>query len=779
MIRIRRPAEVISSTLRVSGLSVSKAYYPTRVNINGISTLTITLQNTNTSPLVNVQFTDTIGAGITIADPANATSTCGTAYSLTASPGTSTIALSNGTIPASVGGVAGLCTVSMSIRGVSTGSYQNTIAVSDVTGVIQGTRLTIGNTAAASATLVVADLTINVQKDYMPNTIQGGEPSTLTITLTNPNNTVLTGIAFTDVFPAGMFVAGPASAVSTCGGVVTAVPNADHFDFTGGIMNANTSCMITLKVSMSVINTLINRIEVGDVTTTNGARNVEGVEATLGNLSLATLHKTFLDNPVFVNQPTTLQITITNVGTIPLTNLGFNDILPAGILPVLPIDASQCNGTLSYDNVNNEIVLSSGSLAGNANCLVQVPVIVALAGSYNNCIPADNLASAENVTNPEATCSTLVVNNPVALIPPAITKSFSPDPVAVGATSALTFSITNANSVPLTGVEFSDMLPAGMTLASPPNVVQCNGTVSYDSGTNTISLTGGTVNSNSSCTVIVATVVSSAGVYSNTSGNISSTNGGTGGTASDTLTAIAPAVIAKQFTPTAFAAPGTSALTFTITNPIGNTATLTGVAFTDVLPTGLEVAVTPSMSINGCGTPAFSPAAGDTTLTFSGATVVVGTPCVISVDVSAANGGTYVNTTGAVTSTNGGPGNSATDALVVTGAGLSLLKSTTTAAYSQVGDTIQYFYLLTNTGTADIPGEFTVADDKAAVVCPSVITVGDNDGFLDAAAGAIPCGIPGLHRDLHCHCGGRHRASGDQYSHCHGRRESHPIPVPR
>jgi hypothetical protein len=52
-------------------------------------------------------------------------------------------------------------------------------------------------------------------------------------------------------------------------------------------------------------------------------------------------------------------------------------------------------------------------------------------------------------------------------------------------------------------------------------------------------------------------------------------------------------------------------------------------------------------------------------------------------------------------------------------AALSLDKSTTTANFDSVGDTISYSYLLTNTGNVTLVGPFTVTDDKATVTCPA------------------------------------------------------------
>jgi len=729
----RNMSSNISSTLYVSGISVAKAYAPTVVNINGVSQLTITLQNTNSSQIDFAAFADTLQSGVMIASPANAYTNCGSDAVLVATAGTRNISLSNATIPAQVGGVPGICTVVLDVVGVTTGSWSNTIAAGDLTGTIHGTSTKISNPTSASASLTVASLRINVNKSFSPNTVFGGSASTLTLTLSNPNNAVLTGVAFTDNFPAGMFIAAPASPTTTCGGTVVAVPNATSFSFSGGTIAANGVCYITVKTTMNVINTLTNTIPVGAVTTTNGASNAEKVEASLGNLSLATVKKVFFDSSIYAGESTTMQITISNKTNVELTGLGLVDALPENMSPVLPLTAIQCNGgTVSYDAASNTLYLTGGELPAYGSCLVTVEITSSVPANYQNCLDAGVVKDDQGVTNDSASCANLEVDTPVTVTPPSITKVFSADTIPADGTSLLTFTITNPNTtVALTGVEFTDELPAGMTLTSTPNPTQCNGVVSFDSSTNTLRLTGGSISAGGSCTV-VAGVSAEPGVYDNTTSVVTSTNGGTGNSASDTLTVIAAPVISKEFNLDTIATGGISTLTFTISNPnpVANPVDLTGVKFTDVLPTGVTVAASPDVTVTGCGTAyTFAPSADGATLTFSGGVVAVGTDCVISVDVTAANGGTYVNTTGAVSSTNGGTGNTATDTLTVSGPGLSLVKTNITQSYNAVGNTVTYSYTVTNSGDVTISAPIMITDDHfpVPIICTSAdLAIGES-----------------------------------------------------
>ena len=84
---------------------------------------------------------------------------------------------------------------------------------------------------------------------------------------------------------------------------------------------------------------------------------------------------------------------------------------------------------------------------------------------------------------------------PVDVAPgPLFSKSFAPDEIATSGISRLTFKIDNtANATPVTGLDFTDSLPAGVTVAPTPNVTNTctGGTVTAAAGTSTFSYNGG------------------------------------------------------------------------------------------------------------------------------------------------------------------------------------------------------------------------------------------------------------------------------------------------
>ena len=703
-----------SANLTVAGMSVNKVFYPTEVNPDGISVLTIQLININDVQLDSVSFSDTLPGTspneiIVDATPA-VTNTCG--GSVTANPGSKTISLANGIVPAQVSGVPGTCTVNVEVMGKGAALlHTNIIPANNVSGTLHNTSIVIRNPTQAPADLRIGAVAIEVNKDFNPLTVFGGSASTLTVFLTNLSSVQLSGITFTDNLPqgtgGGMSIANPPDpSVGTCGGVLAAVPGATIFTFSGGSLPASGTCSLSVKVTMNVNGNLTNTIDIGAVTTSNGATNAEAAEATLTNTPGVSITKAFGPNPVqTVSGTSTLTFLIQNTGNFALHGLQYTDVLPAGLtVPVPPVEA-QCGGSVTYDSGSNSITLIGGTLAGSSSCSILVDVSAAAPGNFENCIAIGDLSGLtpdnDVTTNNQATCDTLRV-----ISPPAISKAFAPTSIAAGANSVLTFTLTNpaANTLALNGVAFTDTFPVGMTIASVPNPSQCGGLVS--STANSVSLSGGTLPVNSSCTVMVSVTASPGGSYENTSDAVTSTNGGTGNTTTATLTAIDPPTIAKQFLPNPIAVGGTSTLTFTLSNP--NSTTLTGVSFSDTFPSGMSVKTPVVASTLNCGSPVFSPVGGATSLSFSGGTITSANPCTVNVDVVTSGGGTFVNTSSVPNSTNGGIGDdTATDTLTVVGAGLSLVKSTTNTAFYAVGSPITYNYLLTNSGSAPLYPPYT------------------------------------------------------------------------
>lgn len=137
---------------------------------------------------------------------------------------------------------------------------------------------------------------------------------------------------------------------------------------------------------------------------------------------------------------------------------------------------------------------------------------------------------------------------------PSLTQTFSPGTIQVNGVSTLTFTLNNANATYLSGVNFTDVLPAGVQIASPANLTVtglAQGTVTATAGATSLSLANGVMAANQSATIAVNVVATTHGVKTNTTSVITSREAGNGAASSATLTVNLPAPSVTQFYPVA------------------------------------------------------------------------------------------------------------------------------------------------------------------------------------------------------------------------------------
>lgn len=630
----------VNATLTVATtLTIGKAFSPATIGVNGTSVLTITLTNGNATAVTGAAFTDTYPAGLVNTGSASGATTCGSG-TVTAVNGTASVALASGTVPAS-----GSCTVTVNVTSAAAGGYTNS------TGPVTTTNA--GTAAAGSATLtVLAPPTIG--KAFSPASIGAGGVSTLTLTLTNPSGTTATGLAFSDTYPPGLVDAPSPNLTNTCGGTATGgLAGGNTVGLTGGSLAGGASCTISVNTTSAATGSYANTS--GAVSSTNGGTG-NTATATLTVIGQPTIAKTFSPASVASGGTSTLTLTITNSVATALSGAAFTDTFPAGMtVAATPALTNTCGGTIAGGaSGNNTLNLSNGSVPGGGSCAISVAVTASGAGTYNN--SASGVSSTQTGSAGAASnTATLTV-----LAPPLIAKAFSPTVVGVNGASTLTFTLSNSNAFALTGAAFSDTYPAGLVNAAAPTVSNsCGGSTSGGAaGGNTIGLTGGGIPASGSCTVSVAVTSAAIGTYNNTSGAVSSGNGGTGNTASASLTVSANPSISKAFSPTIIAAGGVSTVTFVLSNSAAVPAL--AAAFTDNLPTGLVVA-TPASPSNTC-TGTLTASAGSNSINLTNGAIPGLGSCTISVNVTAAAGGTYPNTSSAVSSLlgSGNPSNTAT-----------------------------------------------------------------------------------------------------------------------
>ncbi len=118
--------------------------------------------------------------------------------------------------------------------------------------------VSIGSSSNSASDDDLIVLAPSAAKSFSPSTITEGAVSVLTITLANPTASPVTGVAFTDTYPAGLVNTASASAATTCGGTVTASDNGNSLALSGGTIPASGSCTVTVNVTSAAAGSYSN-----------------------------------------------------------------------------------------------------------------------------------------------------------------------------------------------------------------------------------------------------------------------------------------------------------------------------------------------------------------------------------------------------------------------------------------------------------------------------------------------------------------------------------------
>ena len=469
--------------------------------------------------ITGAAFTDNYPVGIVNNDlPAGPalSNTCG--GTATATPSGTSVSLSGGTIPA-----GGSCAVSLTVTSNQVGVYVNS------TGAVTTTNA--GSAAAANATFTVVG-GISASKAFAPAAIASGATSTLTITLSNPNTTTaVTGIAFTDTYPAAISNSAAPAAATTCpGGAVTAAANGPNVALSGASLAAGANCTVTVQVTSATAGTHANSL--GNVTAAN-APTTTGATANLTVHAAPVLAKSFVPATIGPGATSSLRLVFTNPAGNPaaLTGIAVTDPLGSFNLSVaspatVTFAPAACGTVQSRATVGAggfgaltaghlEIRFDVATLAAGATCEADIGVTSVTAGAANNTTAAPTATGPVALTGSAASATLTVVQA-------SLTKAFAPTAIDVAGTSTLTFTLANGAGNPAqSGIAFTDTLPANVTVAATPNVTSScpsgTGVVTATAGSGTITVAGATMNAaQASCTVTVDVTSSTAGTYNNT-----------------------------------------------------------------------------------------------------------------------------------------------------------------------------------------------------------------------------------------------------------------------
>lgn len=636
--------------------TVTKSFSPAIIAPGGTSDLTFTINNYAASAKTFTLTDNTASGwpdGMTVVNPIPKSNSCGGSLFDGTNTSALTTANSGGGFSLVAGSVAAnsSCTLvlTVTVPAPTVKVYSDTTAGLAYAGGGPGP---VSNTATLSA--------INpptVTKSFAPANIVSSGNSNLTVTISNINASAisLTSI-FTDTFPAGMTI-GTAGNTGTCGDV-TASAGANNFTIANGTSIPAGGCTVIVNVTSSTVGATVNTIAAGALQTT-AVGNVAPATATLTVLTPPTITKGFGAPNIGLDATTDLNLTVSNPNTTTaLSGIAFTDTLPAGLTAVNGTTAT-CGGSLVITSTNL-LTFTGGTLAANSSCVITTNITGTTAGVKSNTTTAVTASGPIALTGAVSNTTSVTVS-----AAPTIANSFAAVNVTLNESVNASFLIANPNTTALSGIAFTDTLPAGLS-ATNGSTATCGGNMVITGG-NLLTFTGGALAASpANCTITVTVTGTTAGVKNNTTGVISSTESGNGTTSNTaTVNVLTLPTITKAFTsPVDIYA--TSTMTFTLNN--ANDSPVTSVNFTDTL-TGFSVAA-PATIGGTCAGVTNSPAlaAGATALNLTVPNLAAGS-CTITIPVTASSTGSYNNTTSGITTTETGatvglPSNTATLAVV-------------------------------------------------------------------------------------------------------------------
>jgi LPXTG-site transpeptidase (sortase) family protein len=566
----------------------------------------------------------------------------------------------------------------------------------------------------------------------------------------------LTQASLTDNLPANVFLATPVAATLTgCGSSasLTAISGGTSITLNNGTIAPSSSCTITVNVTSNVQGAYTNGIPANALQTQQGLTNATPATARL-NVQEIGLAKRFSPSTFSAGGTTTLIITLQNPTSSPYTGVNFTDNLPAP-LTVVSVTANTCGGTTSTTATSVSLTggtIPAGSPTAPGTCTISVEVTAPAgtsSGTFRNTIAIGELTTDQGVGNLRpANANVTVSGTDVAGI-----KSFSPSSITAGGNSRLRIDIFAPSDTSLTNFSVTDNLPAGVTVSNstPPTITGCGPTpplvFNAPTGATSVSLTNGSILAGQRCRIDVYVTSSALGLYTNTISPADITNTENrvpAGNLTSTLTVNGSSNLSislvKGFDPLTVFGGAASTMSIQLINP--GTVALTGIAFTDNMPSGMILANPLNFNVGTCGG-TLSGVPGTSSFSFSGGSLPASGTCTLTLSATMTVNGNLTNIipANAVTTLNGASNPDPAEASLTNLPGASVSKYFSSnpmvvGSYSLLTITIQ------NTGNVSLSGmglkdtlPGTLPSGLVIANPPAPAPVNNCGGALTAAAG--------------------------------------------
>ncbi len=690
-VAVNNTDDAVTTIGEATDLSLSKSVDRPTANIGDLLTFTLRTDNGGPNTATGVTIADTLPASLAVV---------GTP---TASQGG--CAVSGQAITCAIGalGTGGFATVTIVARVQASAASSTVTNVATVDGdqfdpaplndTSLPTSTTIGSAADLVVTQTVSDPSINL-----------GDTVDYVVTVSNAGPQTATAVSLLDDLPTGGTVVSITPSQGTCG-------TGDPFACALGTINAGASATITVRVQIvgAASSTFSN---VASATATqfdpNTANNAATVGTSTSPASDLRITKIADRATADVGETITWTVTATNDGPSAATGVTIADTAPSGVtlLPVTDPASSTCS-------VSGQTV----SCARSGSLPVGGTVVLTLRGTVNTAAAGTPLSNSATVSGNEfdpdtannLSAVTTTINAAADL---RVAKTVNTATANVGDTLTWTIVATNDGPSTATGVVATDNLPAGVTLLTR---TASQGTCA-PSGAQVVCAIGALASGASATIVLTARVERSAAespvdnVATVTSSVFDPDPADNLSTTSTTVGPAADLRLAKSVD-RASANVGDT-LTYTLTATNDGPSSATGTAVVDTLPTGLQIAGTPTASQGACTVTGQTVNCSIGTLA-SGATATVTILATVRAAASATTIGNVASVSGSRLDPD--PANDTTTSTTTTVAPAAdlIVTHAVDRPSLNLGDTAEFTIQVSNAGPAAATG-VTLSDDLPA-----------------------------------------------------------------
>jgi uncharacterized repeat protein (TIGR01451 family) len=560
------PAGIVINSLSNSSGTVTATVGASCTAATGPNNVTISVQD-STGAMSSTTLTVNVAANPapTLGNYADTSLSAGGSTSVTPSQppaDNGTVTVTAAASPGFTGSVsADSATGVVSISNANSGSYMITVTATD----------NCGATDVKTFGLFVASADVEIGKTVDHSSPAVGQEVVFTITATNHGPSDATGLHVTDALPAGLLY-------------LTSTPSSGTtFDSNSGLWNIGAlanGASATLDIHATVMQT-------GSITNTaaitaqnesdpTGANNTHS--ATINGQPAAdiVIQKSVDHAQPLIGSSVTFTVTAANNGPNDATGVQVTDALPSGLSFV---SATPQSGT-TYDSTSG--LWDIGPLAKNTSRTLTVNASVSQTGSITNTATKTHGNEFDpNTSNDSATASI----NAGASSDIAVSKIAAHDNAFVGTDVNFTVTATNGGPSDATGVQITDLLPAGLGFVS---ATPSSGTT-YDHTSGLWNI-GALANGASKVLLMTATVTQSGAIVNSAARSnsdqpdVNAANDSASATVNASFSAdVSVAKSVSNATPTV----GQN-VSFTITVTNHGPSPATSVAVTDQLPAALS-----------------------------------------------------------------------------------------------------------------------------------------------------------------------------------------------